>query len=87
MKTGIFIGRFQPFHEGHRKCVETILKACDRCIVLMRETPQTEKNPFEFEKRKAMIRAALPMKSRCSSWHLRPVMKPRTCCGGREVFS
>lgn len=59
-KTGVFIGRFQPFHEGHRKCITHILTTCDRCIVLMRETEQTLKNPFDVEKRKAMIRAAFP---------------------------
>jgi len=60
MKTGIFVGRFQPFHEGHKKCVNKILETCDRCVVMMRETPQTEKNPFDLEKRKAMIRAEFP---------------------------
>lgn len=60
MKTGLFVGRFQPFHDGHRKCIEKILETCDRCIVMMRETEKTEKNPFDFEKRKAMIRAAFP---------------------------
>ncbi len=60
MKTGLFVGRFQPFHDGHKKCIEKILQTCDRCIVLMRETEKTEKNPFDFEKRKAMIRSAFP---------------------------
>jgi len=60
MKTGIFVGRFQPFHEGHKKCVKKILETCDRCIIMMRETPQTEKNSFDLEKRKAMIRAEFP---------------------------
>lgn len=60
MKTGLFIGRFQPFHDGHKQCIEKILETCDRCMVLMRETEKTEKNPFDFEKRKAMIRAAFP---------------------------
>ena len=60
MKTGVFIGRFQPFHEGHKKCIEKILQTCDRCIVMMRETEKTEKNPFDFKKRKAMIRAEFP---------------------------
>lgn len=64
MKTGLFIGRFQPFHDGHRKCIEKILETCDRCLVLMRETEKTEKNPFDFEKRKAMIRTAFPDTSR-----------------------
>ncbi|MDP6561933.1 MAG: adenylyltransferase/cytidyltransferase family protein [Candidatus Peribacteraceae bacterium] len=60
MKTGLFVGRFQPFHDGHKKCIEKILETCDCCIVMMRETEKTEKNPFDFEKRKAMIRAAFP---------------------------
>ena len=60
MKTGIFIGRFQPFHDGHRKCIQKILEQCDRCIVMMRETGKTEKNPFDLEKRRAMIRAEFP---------------------------
>jgi adenylylsulfate kinase len=60
MKTGLFVGRFQPFHDGHKKCIEKILQTCERCIVMMRETEKTEKNPFDFEKRKAMIRAAFP---------------------------
>ena len=60
MKTGIFVGRFQPFHDGHRKCIENILQNCDKCIVMMRETEKTDKNPFDLEKRKGMIRAAFP---------------------------
>jgi adenylylsulfate kinase len=60
MKTGVFVGRFQPFHDGHKKCIQKILETCGRCIVMMRETPQTEKNPFDLEKRKGMIRAAFP---------------------------
>ena len=60
MKTGLFVGRFQPFHDGHRKCIEKILETCARCIVMMRETEPTEKNPFDLEKRKAMIRTAFP---------------------------
>lgn len=64
MKTGLFIGRFQPFHEGHRQCVEKILAENDRCLILLRETEATEKNPFDAEKRKALIRAHFPDEER-----------------------
>lgn len=60
MKTGVFVGRFQPFHDGHRRCIEEILDQNDRCIVLMRDTEANEKNPFDTAKRTAMIRAAFP---------------------------
>ena len=66
MKTGIFVGRFQPFHDGHKKCIEKILEDCDHCIVLSRDTERSEKNPFEFEKCKAMIRAQFPDESKVS---------------------
>lgn len=60
MKTGLFIGRFQPFHEGHRRCVEKILAENDRCIILLRDTEETDKNPFAIEIRRALIRAEFP---------------------------
>lgn len=64
IRTGIFIGRFQPFHEGHRRCVEKILTERDRCIILVRDTEATEKNPFDTAKRMAMIRAQFPDESK-----------------------
>jgi adenylylsulfate kinase len=60
MKTGVYIGRFQPFHEGHKRCVEHILSQNDRCIIMVRDTGKTEKNPFDLKKRYAMIRAVFP---------------------------
>ena len=63
-KTGVFIGRFQPFHEGHKRCVEKILQENDRCTILLRDTSITEKNPFDIAKRKELIRAHFPDISR-----------------------
>lgn len=57
MKIGLFIGRFQPFHEGHRRCIEHILEEKDRCIILLRNTEASKENPFDLEKRKALIRS------------------------------
>ncbi len=58
--TGVFIGRFQPFHEGHRRCVEKILQERNRCIILVRDTESSEKNPIAAAERIAMIRAHFP---------------------------
>lgn len=40
--------------------MEEILKKNDRCLILLRDTEVTEKNPFDIEKRKALIRAQFP---------------------------
>ena len=85
MKTGVFIGRFQPFHEGHRKCVEKILREKDHCVILLRDTEQTEKNPFDMEKRKALIRAAFPDTSRVTILSIHDPGADLTVFIGRDV--
>jgi adenylylsulfate kinase len=85
MKTGVFIGRFQPFHDGHRKCVEHILSKNDRCIILLRDTDVTEKNPFDLEKRKALIRAQFPDPSRIEIQSITDPSADLTVYIGRDV--
>jgi len=85
MNTGVFIGRFQPFHEGHRRCIERILEREDRCLVLVRDTPQTEKNPLELAQRCAMIRAAFPDDGRVSVQALPDPGARLTVYIGRDV--
>ncbi len=57
---GIFIGRFQPFHNGHMKVVKNALKDV-RAITIVVAIPlkETEKDPFSAEERMGMIRRAL----------------------------
>lgn len=62
----VFIGRFQPFHNGHMAMVQHALEAADRVIVVLGSAHQsrTPKNPFTWQEREAMIRAALPVEQR-----------------------
>ena len=47
--TGLMIGRFQPFHDGHLKLFETILEKEGQVLICIRDTHNTdEKNPFGF---------------------------------------
>lgn len=47
--TGLMIGRFQPFHDGHKKLFESILEKEGQVLILVRDTHGTDdKNPFEF---------------------------------------
>lgn len=47
--TGLMVGRFQPFHDGHLKLFEKILEKEGQVLIAVRDTYNTdEKNPFNF---------------------------------------
>lgn len=56
-----FVGRFEPFHNGHLSVLRRALEACDRPIVLIGSAgaPRSSKNPWSAAEREIMIRAAL----------------------------
>lgn len=70
MKTGVFIGRFQPFHDGHAACIRRILNENDYCVVLVRDTRIGPRNPLTMRERWESIRAAFPDAHRVS---IRPI--------------
>jgi bifunctional NMN adenylyltransferase/nudix hydrolase len=54
----IFIGRFQPLHNGHMTVIKQALERSERLIVLVGSAGAGRdpfKNPFTFEERKKMI--------------------------------
>ncbi len=55
----VFIGRFQPFHNGHKAVIETALKQAKEVVVVVGSSfaARNIRNPFTFEERKAMIEA------------------------------
>jgi len=56
----LFIGRFQPFHNGHLKVIKSILKKGGKItIVIAGPKKIDEKNPFSFSERERMIRDVL----------------------------
>ncbi len=62
MKTALFIGRFQPFHNGHLDGIKQIFeRGFDKVIIGVGSAQEehTEKNPFSFYERKEMIEVAL----------------------------
>jgi cytidyltransferase-like protein len=58
--TALFLGRYQPFHEGHRKLIEAGLKRVGQACIAVRDTFGTDaKNPLPFHAVKARIQSAL----------------------------
>ncbi len=58
--TALFIGRYQPFHDGHKKLIEEGLRRVGQACIAVRDTYGTDaKNPLPFHAVKARIEAAL----------------------------
>jgi bifunctional NMN adenylyltransferase/nudix hydrolase len=57
----VFIGRFEPLHNGHLSVIRRALDLCERPIILIGSAfaPRTIKNPWTAAEREVMIRAAL----------------------------
>ena len=55
----LFIGRFQPFHAGHKECVRKLLETGNVCIAL-RDTKISKNDPYTVKARKKMIMKAFP---------------------------
>jgi bifunctional NMN adenylyltransferase/nudix hydrolase len=53
----VFIGRFQPFHNGHKAVIDEALSRAKEVIVVVGSSfaARNIRNPFTFEERKAMI--------------------------------
>lgn len=57
----VFIGRFQPFHQGHLAVVQQGLAKADKLIVLLGSAfqPPSTRNPWNVEEREQMLRTCL----------------------------
>ncbi|MBD3238810.1 MAG: adenylyltransferase/cytidyltransferase family protein [Candidatus Moranbacteria bacterium] len=54
-KTALFIGRWQPPHDGHKKLIQRVLKENKNIIIAIRDTKLNEENPYSYKQRKAMF--------------------------------
>lgn len=70
-KCGLYIGRFQPFHNGHKSIVDKMLKECEDIIIVVGSADKrgTAKNPFPSWERINMISAVYPN----ANFHLVPM--------------
>ena len=55
---GLICGRFQTFHKGHEKLVNTGLMLCDRLLILIGSAQEcgTERNPLNINTRTKMLK-------------------------------
>jgi len=60
-ETGLYVGRFQPFHLGHLEAIKHVLKKVDTVIIAIgsAQFSHTLENPFTAGERMTMSRLAL----------------------------
>lgn len=57
--TALLIGRYQPFHIGHKNLVAESIRRSGQCCIALRDVGGTnESNPYDFEKVKQEIHSA-----------------------------
>ena len=61
MKRALFVGRFQPFHNGHLEVVKKIVNEVDELVIVVGSSQYSHNkdNPFTAGERITMIRNAL----------------------------
>ena len=58
--TALFVGRYQPFHEGHKALIVEGIKRVGQVCIAVRDTQGVDtKNPFAFEYVRARIEHGL----------------------------
>lgn len=56
-KVGVVVGRFQPFHLGHKYLIEKALQKADYLIIVIAATNLSDQdNPYDSNKRKSFIK-------------------------------
>lgn len=60
VNTAFLIGRFQPFHNGHKHLIDYGLEHAEKVVVLVggSNKARSAKNPWTFEEREKMIESA-----------------------------
>jgi len=55
MRRALFIGRWQPFHKGHRWLIDQKLQEGIPCTVAIRNIPPDENNPYTTDETLLML--------------------------------
>ena len=81
--TAQMLGRWQPFHDGHLELFKKILKKTGQVIIMVRDMPKSENNPFKFKQIKKNIEEKL--KDYVGKFDVIKVPNITNICYGRDV--
>ena len=73
----LFIGRWQPLHEGHKQLFRQVINEGGRVCVAIRDVEVDEKNPFTANQ--IMLNISEQMKEEMESCKLKIIVIPDIC--------
>lgn len=73
----LFIGRWQPLHEGHKQLFRQVINEGGKVCVAIREGEVNEKNPFTPQQ--VLMNIATEMESEISNGKLKVIIIPDIC--------
>jgi len=76
----LFIGRWQPLHEGHIKLIKTALERNEPVVIAIRNTKKNLNNPYSVRQRKKMIKQAFGNKIKIIT-----IPDIKKVCIGRDI--
>lgn len=56
MRATLYVGRWSPFHSGHKYIIDKALEEGKRVVIGIRDTPVTDSDPYTYEQRAEMFR-------------------------------
>ncbi len=65
MRASLFIGRYQPLHEGHKKLIQVALDEGKPVVVGLMDTAIDTSNPYSIDERRAMFAEAFGDNVKC----------------------
>ena len=81
--TAMMLGRWQPWHDGHQALFEQALERTGQVVIMVRDMPQSENNPYNFSQIKDRIEKAL--KKYQGRFDIISVPNITNICYGRDV--
>ena len=81
----LFIGRYQPLHEGHIKLIRTVLDEGKNVLVALRDVKDKTNDPFSVEERTAMFEKEFATEIKEGRMVVIGVPNSTEVCYGRKV--
>lgn len=82
---GIMIGRYQPFHGGHKALLDKILEKHDMCCIMVRTVPMSDGNPLGLDEVIKGIQAELQDEKYKGRFSIMPIPNVAGVYYGRDV--